>query len=269
MDFSRFLSVASKRPDVNFLAWLVGFIEGEGSFTVTSRGDLHFVITQGALNVGILYLIKWTLGFGSVVKQGPTTFRYIVQDKEGLELIILLCYRNMHIQKKIDQLITFINAYNVRYGTSLPSTPFVPVRATWNDAWLSGLIDGEGCFSISWIPKRSKFKVVFGIAQAYSKDLLNYFISMFGCGRIEGDVQFIFHGYNGIPLAESHLIPYLSRFPLRTSKLNSFSFWLTLVAYMQRPFVPGDSRHSYIMSSLPYVNPKLRDFVDKVEEKAD
>jgi len=35
------------RPSDEFLTWLIGFTEGDGSFIVSGRGSLQFVVTQG------------------------------------------------------------------------------------------------------------------------------------------------------------------------------------------------------------------------------
>lgn len=226
---------------------MIGFIEGEGSFVVAERGDLSFVITQSVLNIGVLYIIKWTLGFGSVIKQGANTFRFVVQDEAGLKLIILLCYRNLCITKRISQLIKFIHAYNVRYGAKLSIKSFTAIRPTWNDAWLVGYIDGEGCFNISWISTQSRFKISFSVSQSYSLDLLEYLIVLFGVGRIEGDNQFVFHCYDHFDHGRSHLIPYLERFPLKTTKLNSYCLWLTLIGMIERGYKIGNARFNSII----------------------
>jgi hypothetical protein len=49
--YSKFYKINSKlygkykQPSPQFLTWLIGFSEGDGSFTMATRGDLHFVIT--------------------------------------------------------------------------------------------------------------------------------------------------------------------------------------------------------------------------------
>lgn len=72
-------------PSYDFLTWFVGFAEGDGSFIITSRGNLQFVITQNTRDVQVLDLIKNTLKIGKVIKQGSNTSRFVVQDKKGLE----------------------------------------------------------------------------------------------------------------------------------------------------------------------------------------
>jgi hypothetical protein len=40
------------------LNWLTGFIEGDGSFPNSTRGDLSFYVSQSIRNAPVLYLIQ-------------------------------------------------------------------------------------------------------------------------------------------------------------------------------------------------------------------
>jgi hypothetical protein len=57
-------------PSDDFLTWLIGFTEGDGSFVITNRNDLIFVITQATNDEQVLKTIQETLGLGKVIKQG-------------------------------------------------------------------------------------------------------------------------------------------------------------------------------------------------------
>ena len=72
------------------MTWLIGFTEGEGCFVVNNRGDLAFIITQTTTDIGVLYYIKETLGFGKVISQSIKTSRYVTQSKKEVEIIITL-----------------------------------------------------------------------------------------------------------------------------------------------------------------------------------
>ena len=73
--FSTFSSLYRKRypnkevPNQSFLEWLVGFTEGDGSFTVNSRGTPVFVITQSTYDLQVLEYIQRVLGFGRVCRK--------------------------------------------------------------------------------------------------------------------------------------------------------------------------------------------------------
>ncbi|RZK36569.1 MAG: hypothetical protein EOO61_10170, partial [Hymenobacter sp.] len=94
--FNAFYSLYNQRfpsgpvPSQSFLEWFIGFAEGDGSFTLTSRGTSVFVITQGTGDIQVLEYIKNTLGFGRVIKQGPHTSRFVVEDIASVKLLIAL-----------------------------------------------------------------------------------------------------------------------------------------------------------------------------------
>ena len=54
----------------NFHQWLVGFTDGDGSFSIIKVAErkwtLFFKISQSTYNLRILYFIKRQLGVGSV-----------------------------------------------------------------------------------------------------------------------------------------------------------------------------------------------------------
>lgn len=101
------------------LRYITGLVEAEGSFTVSQRGDMQFVVTQGYLNMVILHYLVNTLGFGTVVKQGARTFRYVVQDKEGLRRIIEILNGQLYLKKRLEGFERFVKAYNERYGDTI------------------------------------------------------------------------------------------------------------------------------------------------------
>lgn len=86
---------------------------------MTKRGTLEFVITQGYRNLAVLHEIREMLGYGSINKQGARTFRYVVQDKEGLGNIIEIMNGQLVFEKRKEGLKRFIAAYNEQYGTSV------------------------------------------------------------------------------------------------------------------------------------------------------
>jgi len=71
-------------PDKNkFYQWLVGFTDGDGSFSVIYQGgswNLVFKIGQSSYNLRALYYIKNQLGFGSI---------YVEKEKKRKKQLIL------------------------------------------------------------------------------------------------------------------------------------------------------------------------------------
>jgi len=80
---------------------------------------MSFVINQDYRNIFILYYIQDTLGFGRVIKQSPTVFRFVVQDQVGLSHIISLFNGHLVFSKNKLALESFINAYNLKYNLNI------------------------------------------------------------------------------------------------------------------------------------------------------
>lgn len=103
-----------KQPKNKFLEWFIGFSEGEGSFILSKRGDLAFVITQSTTDIQILNYIKDNLGFGKVIKQSKkqNTHRFVIQDNKNLYLICLLFNGNMVFPTRKARFLTFLSFFN-------------------------------------------------------------------------------------------------------------------------------------------------------------
>jgi hypothetical protein len=59
--------------NINFYNWLVGFIDGDGCFTIDRQNkkdglkwNLVFKITQSKINAQLIYFIKKNLGIGHI-----------------------------------------------------------------------------------------------------------------------------------------------------------------------------------------------------------
>uniref|UniRef100_UPI002E797125 LAGLIDADG endonuclease n=1 Tax=Pallidohirschioporus biformis TaxID=50381 RepID=UPI002E797125 len=126
----------NKAPCNEFLTWFIGFTEGDGSFVCApsllrtapllceagrggvrseaskTRNSLQFVITQSTEDINILHYIKETLGFGTVIKQGVRTSRYVVQDLTNLYLIILLFNGNIVLPTRKKNFKEFLEIFN-------------------------------------------------------------------------------------------------------------------------------------------------------------
>ena len=190
-------------PSDTFLYWLIGFTEGDGSFVKTSRNDLQFVIVQGKANVDVLYKIRDRLGFGRVIKKSERVYRYIVQKKSEIKLIICLFNGNIVLPTRKAQFATFIQTYNNR-PLGPHRKPFIlenpgglsnviPYSNNKNlpsieNTWLLGFVEAEGCFTISLLSNSNAFRTRFMLAQKGDINLpvLSTIAIKFQCGVIEG-----------------------------------------------------------------------------------
>jgi hypothetical protein len=169
--FQAFYKLHSKRfPDVtpptqSFLEWLIGFAEGDGCFTVNNRGTSSFIISQSTADIQVLEYIRQTLGFGRVIKQGQSTSRYIAENIASVVTLIALFNGNLVFPLKQASFITFLEAFNKRPGVQVVALTPTLVTPTFNDDWLSGFTDAEGCFSCSILGNSTAYRYRFLLAQ--------------------------------------------------------------------------------------------------------
>ncbi len=136
----------------NDLIWLIGFAEGDGSWYVDIKSNrTYFIINQK--DPKVLYKVRGLLGFGKI-RNYKTNFRFSVTDQKGTFNIIQLFNGNLVLNKTRESFVTYIKIFNQTKKNNLD----INLRAeiifhnnilipTLNDAWFSGFIDAEGCFS--------------------------------------------------------------------------------------------------------------------------
>ncbi len=225
----------NKNLSKDWLNWFIGFTEGDGSFIIDSRNNLQFVITQKDMK--ILEMIKNTLNFGRVIKQGKLTYRYIVEQKILIELLILIFNGNMLLPSRIKRFKVFLEMFNkkaIKGKIILSQIDYIKPEngPSLNNAWLSGFTDAEGCFSIS-IKKTTGFSIRFILSQKHESNLTFFskLILLFSAGNIENHYHHDNYSYvigglkNCSKLIESN---YFEKFNLKTNKYNSYLLWKEL-----------------------------------------
>lgn len=240
-----------KQMDNHFLEWFVGFVEGDGSLVINNRNDLSFVITQATADVQVLHYIQKTLGFGNVIKQGPRTSRYVVQNLTDLYKILLILNGNILLPSRQKRLYVMIEAFNKKAKLNrkkLSIQPIEPVngpksddsiinkKPSMNNAWLSGFTDAEGCFTVSFLRGSGTYRIRFIVAQKHRENLpvLSQLILMFGAGVIEPHSQKDNFGYilSGVRNCKA-VFPYFETFALKTKKAQSFMLWTEIYTAIQ------------------------------------
>lgn len=219
----------------NFLSWFIGFTEGDGCFCLTgNRGYLEFKITQSSSDAQVLFYIKKQLGFGSVSIQDKqnNTHHYRVRDKENLIKLINIFNGNLLTEKKNIQFKNWLECFNVRYKTEIEFIPNVNKNFfdIYNNGWLSGFTDSEGCFSAYSVKRNeiyTQISVNYILSQKGEKELMHYISNL-----LKGSIYYLesYDGYNiRVTLSKlSPIINYFKRFPLKTKKHISFLTWLKI-----------------------------------------
>lgn len=220
-------------PNQSFLEWLVGFAEGDGSFTVNNRGTAIFVITQSTTDLQVLEYIQRVLRFGRVIKQGANTSRFVVEDMANVALLIALFNGNLVFPLKQASFALFLEAFNKRTRRStqgqLTVVEYIPtlVTPTFNDFWLCGLTDAEGCFNCSLLGNSNAYRFRFLLAQFGEINLavLTYITTLIG-GVVRshskpGVNELIVNGARNM----ERIFKYFDTHPLQTKKAKSYKLW--------------------------------------------
>lgn len=250
--FNKYHNNLKTVPSDNFLYWFIGFTEGDGSFVINHRNDTTFIITQGEANHQILYNIRQFQGFGSVIKQAPTVWRYKVEKRSELEMLQHIFNGNIIIPHRRYQFQKFLEIYNSKVEkalfkrrdtnkTAIPVLiPFITNKnqVQLDNTWLQGFIEAEGCFSIS-MSERS-YNISFSIYQKGENNFPFYstLILLFGVGYIVKHSKNDIFGYSiGSTRAVVNIFPYFDKY------INSFQ---------------GKKRQSY---------QKFKELIQKIQNK--
>lgn len=250
--FNKFISEYKKlyplnlEPSKEFLEWLIGFSEGDGSFILAKRGDLSFVITQSTSDLNILNYIKNNLGFGKIIVQSikQKTHRFIVQDLKNLYLICLLFNGNMVFPTRNARFLIFLSFLNERLlKRSINLEPLNSINTcilpSLNDAWLAGISDGEASFSVSLLSNSFAFRIRYILTQKWesNKYVLEEIIKLFSdtengewIGSVEPHhIENIYEcRINGLKNCLK-ILPYFDKFYLKTKKKDSYLKWKDLL----------------------------------------
>jgi hypothetical protein len=150
------------KNNYKFITYLTGLIEGDGTIIVpktdrSSKGKLNYPSIQIVFHLKDLplaLLIQKNLGYGSLIrKKGNSSFAtanaYVlyINDQKGILNLVNLLNGNMRTPKinSLHKLIDWLNNKNPNLNLSkLP----IDTKSLNKDAWLSGIIESDGRFSV-------------------------------------------------------------------------------------------------------------------------
>lgn len=216
--------------DKTWKDWWIGFLEGDGSFFIRSNNTLGFEISQKSLDAQVLYYIKKELGFGKVNHNSISKLsRFIISSKpEGyLKMLEILKVSELRLIKRQNQYGKWIERANLLTNNrKLEEQNPTLKNPSWEDSWLSGFIDAEGCFRISYEKGLDKYRLFFQITQD-ELEIIEKIKELFGKkhrGSIIKDRNTYLLMISGKEAREL-IINYLNKYPLKTQKRIAFIKW--------------------------------------------
>ncbi len=213
------------------LEWLIGFVEGDGSFIVSGEGDKcrhFFIINQKSVKV--LYKVRKILGFGKVSNYG-SYFRYIVADRVGVKRLLYLFNGNLILNKTNIRFQYWLESFNYRYKELLIFKGRFQPKSFMYNGWLSGFIEAEGCFYA--VLRNIRFKSLrlsCFLDQKEERDTLILISEEFSGYCIKRkEIEAMFRVSLESKVAQGKLISYLNKYKLKGDKRISFLRWRRLV----------------------------------------
>lgn len=107
----------------NFYEWLVGFVEGDGCFSVVKnkgkngeyKWSLAFKIGQSKYNMRVLYYIKKELGYGSInIESKSNMANFWIRDRETINKVIFPIFDKYQLlTSKYFNYLKFKDAYEI------------------------------------------------------------------------------------------------------------------------------------------------------------
>lgn len=149
--FSNFTSLKpchNVKVDTTFLIWLIGFVEGDGSFII-SHNKVYFDLTQDLKDINLLYEIKSVLGFGKILTRTDKHRNvgvFYITGKHNFIRLAHLFNGNLVTNHKKQQFKAWLNVLNKQYDQQIEAINS-DIQPSFNDSWLSGFIDAEGYFA--------------------------------------------------------------------------------------------------------------------------
>ena len=248
-------------PNNLFLEWFIGFVEGNGYFTLSNRFDLSFIITQSSINLNILNYIKNNLNMGNIIIESKKnkTYKFIIKNKQDIYLICLLFNGNIILPTKHIRFIQFLsrfNEYNIKYNKFNIIKPINDtILPSLNDYWISGFTDANGYFTCSILSNSdSNYKVKYILSQKWEANkyvlihILNIFNYYYNNNKPLGNViSYNIDNYWEIKINDYKncikILKYFDKYKLKTNKLESYNkFKLFLISIDNKEHLNKDKR---------------------------
>lgn len=243
--------------DKDWLDWFIGFTEGDGAI-LSYNNQCTYVLTQKDTKILEEIHNKFNFGYIKYYYDNNTTHkgghgasasnnikygRYLVYDKKNTFLLYLLFNGNLYLNNRKEQLKRWNKSFNNTQmktfeGLNINNIPNIIDRTnkvTFNNSWLAGFTDAEGCFSVKINKHRNidYVKIVFILDQKNGEDILNE-ISTLLTNKNSAKIRKTLNGNmyrieiycNDINKEiYKNILMYFNKYKLKTTKLYSFQIW--------------------------------------------
>ena len=239
-----------KNIDFSFLEWFIGFSEGDACFysrIEKNRVRLFFEIAQK--DPTLMYKVRTTLGFGHVTcfkRNNEIYWKLSVEDKRGIQRIMLLFNGNLVLPRRYEQFAHWIN-----FGKSICPENFVlkaqRVKVSLRTGWLSGFIESKGCFYANFRFKNRSSLKDWGFDQKLTitqqdthgeSDVLHHITALCDSADVKLHLAKKPNCYR-IELcslkAHTIVVSYLTQFPLLGKKKIAFLRWWRIYLRRKEP----------------------------------
>ena len=215
----------------NFLQWFVGFVDGDGCFSVhkdKNRYTLSFKISQSSVNRQVIYKIKKHFKIGNVnIDKKNNMVSYVIRDKKKLcQIIYPIFYNYPLLTSKFfyfkwqryylffnnDKKNDLINETLYKIYKKGPCSSYISPFSIEKPSkyWIHGFIEAEGSFFITSCGLNKKgyrrFSHSFGISQKLDNHLLESIKAFF---KIKSRVRKKNQGYFLLETKSSRCLNYI------------------------------------------------------------
>lgn len=180
---------ASQRVNPEYLQWLVGLTDGEGTFCLVNQRDrfLHrFAIGMNSRDLQLLHYLKTLVGCGRIDKREVTSNFSVARLDHLLEHVVPIFEKYPLLTRKNFQFDVWSSTLEVRKNKEpiLVKPEYLEdvannvlsideiLNLEYFDNWLMGFIEAEGCFSISKDNGGKRIRPYFYIDQKYDAHIL-------------------------------------------------------------------------------------------------
>lgn len=191
------ISTPSSKTHINFIEWLIGLVEGDGTFTIVASsrpsGTYHycaFILSQSAYNIKLLNYIKDMLQCGYICAKDPNNhyYDYRIVSQDDLRNIVVPLFNTYSMHSiKYWRYSLFLEALSIkdpysprfaelkqRISNILLSYKSPFLHKVPSKSWIVGFIEAEGSFHIIETRNRGTLEHGFNVAQKYDIQILEY-----------------------------------------------------------------------------------------------